>query len=174
MYFIAIRVFRNCGCGPTLVVSSFLAFLYREYPEQQFLGDKIMALIATKIPGMGYDKSTPGFVVYYQGPGSKVGRAMDHAVCVLMVCKVDQHVNGYFKTTTPPKDRRVIKILETLEESDGMSIRQPEATINLKHGQIRQILKFFPVENPAPVIKSGVPGLALRTCCLWFRGMICI
>ena len=54
---------------------------YREFLEDQLLGNQIKALVATTALGMGYDKPDLGFVVHYQSPGSviayyqQVGRA---------------------------------------------------------------------------------------------------
>ena len=46
-------------------------------------------------------------------------------------------------------------ILEALADSDGLSERRLEETVNLRQGQIEKVLKFLSVDNPAPVLKDG-------------------
>lgn len=137
---------------------------YRQHLEQQLLNDEIKALVATTALGMGYDKPDLGFVVHYQAPGSivayyqqvgRAGRAIDYAVGVLMSGEEDAHIHDYFRRSAFPKEKWVLAILEALEENDGLSTQQLEEAVNLRHGQIEQVLKFLSVESPAPVIKSS-------------------
>lgn len=137
---------------------------YRQHLERKLLNNEIKALVATTALGMGYDKPDLGFVVHYQAPGSivayyqqvgRAGRAIDHAVGVLMSGEEDSHIHDYFRKSAFPKERWVLAILEALEESDGLSVLQLEEAVNLRRGQIEQVLKFLSVENPAPVLKSG-------------------
>lgn len=137
---------------------------YRQNLERKLLNNEIKALVATTALGMGYDKPDLGFVVHYQAPGSiiayyqqvgRAGRAIDHAVGVLMSGEEDSHIHDYFRKSAFPKERWVLAILEALEESDGLSVPQLEKAVNLRRGQIEQVLKLLSVENPAPVLKSG-------------------
>jgi ATP-dependent DNA helicase RecQ len=137
---------------------------YRQHLERKLLNNEIKALVATTALGMGYDKPDLGFVVHYQAPGSivayyqqvgRAGRAIDHAVGVLMSGEEDSQIHDYFRKSAFPKERWVLAILEALEESDGLSVLQLEEAVNLRRGQIEQVLKFLSVENPAPVLKSG-------------------
>lgn len=137
---------------------------YRQHLEHKLLNNEIKALVATTALGMGYDKPDLGFVVHYQAPGSivayyqqvgRAGRAIDDAVGVLMSGEEDSHIHEYFRKSAFPKERWVLAILEALEESDGLSVPQLEEVVNLRRGQIEQVLKFLSVENPAPVLKSG-------------------
>ena len=137
---------------------------YRQHLEDQLLHNHIKVLVATTALGMGYDKPDLGFVVHYQAPGSiiayyqqvgRAGRAIDHAVGILMSGHEDNAIHEYFRRSAFPNEAWVEQILGVLEGSDGLTIRQLEEAVNLRHGQLEQALKFLSVENPAPVIKNG-------------------
>jgi ATP-dependent DNA helicase RecQ len=137
---------------------------YRQHLEDQLLRNQIKALVATTALGMGYDKPDLGFVVHYQAPGSivayyqqvgRAGRGIAHAVGILMSGAEDDDIHEYFRGSAFPKERWVQAILEALEESDGLSIFEIEEAVNLRRGQIEQVLKFLSVDSPAPVIKEG-------------------
>ena len=134
---------------------------YRQHLEDQLLRNQIKVLVATR---MGYDKPDLGFVVHYQAPGSivayyqqvgRAGRAIDYAVGILMSGREDDAIHEYFRQSAFPSESWVEQILDVLEDSDGLPIRQLEKAVNLRHGQLEQALKFLSVENPAPVIKNG-------------------
>jgi len=137
---------------------------YRQHLEDLLLGNGIKALVATTALGMGYDKPDLGFVVHYQAPGSiiayyqqvgRAGRAIDHAVCVLMSGQEDDDIHDWFRSSAFPDEQWVGSILTVLEQGDGMSLRQLEEAINLRRGQIEQALKFLSMETPAPVFRDG-------------------
>lgn len=137
---------------------------YRQHLEQCLQDNEFKALVATTALGMGYDKPDLGFVIHFQAPGSivayyqqvgRAGRAVDRAVCVLLVGDEDTHIHEYFRRSAFPKEIWVKDILDTLDESDGMSTPMLEAVVNLRRGQIEHVLKFLSVENPAPVVKAG-------------------
>lgn len=136
---------------------------YRQHLEDQLLNNRVKALVATTALGMGYDKPDLGFVVHYQAPGSivayyqhvgRAGRAIDHAVCVLMSGREDHDIHEYFRRSAFPSEEAIQIILDALAESDGMSMNELEEAVNLRHGQIERALKFLSVDNPAPVIKE--------------------
>jgi ATP-dependent DNA helicase RecQ len=135
---------------------------YRQYLEQLLLTNQLKVLIATTALGMGYDKPDLSFVIHYQAPGSivayyqqvgRAGRAIDHAVGVLMSGVEDQDIHEFFRDSAFPSEAHVNEILRELADSDGLSIRGIEERTNLRHGQIEKVLKLLSVENPAPVIK---------------------
>ena len=137
---------------------------YRQHLEDQLLHNHIKVLVATTALGMGYDKPDLGFVVHYQAPGSivayyqqvgRAGRAINHAVGILMSGREDTAIHEYFRQSAFPNEAWVETILEVLEDSDGLATRDLEEVVNLRHGQLEQALKFLSVENPAPVIKDG-------------------
>ena len=84
---------------------------YREHLEDLLLHNKLKVLVATVALGMGYDKPDLGFVVHYQAPGSivsyyqqvgRAGRAIDHAIGVLMIGGEDDDIHEYFRNQRVP------------------------------------------------------------------------
>jgi ATP-dependent DNA helicase RecQ len=137
---------------------------YREYLEGQLLGNRVKALVATSALGMGYDKPDLGFVVHYQAPGSiiayyqqvgRAGRAIDRAVGVLMSGDEDEEIHEFFRRSAFPREQFVQSILDALDDSDGLKVRELEEVVNLQFSQISQALKFLSVESPAPILKEG-------------------
>ncbi|MDE2888274.1 MAG: RecQ family ATP-dependent DNA helicase [Gemmatimonadota bacterium] len=137
---------------------------YRLHLEQKLLRNEIKALVATTALGMGYDKPDIGFVVHYQAPGSivayyqqvgRAGRAISHAIGLLMSGDEDADIHEYFRQSAFPEEAWVSAVLGVLEESDGLRVSQIEKAVNLTRGQIGQVLKFLSVDRHAPVIKSG-------------------
>jgi len=135
---------------------------YRQYLEQLLLTNQLKVLIATTALGMGYDKPDLSFVIHYQAPGSivayyqqvgRAGRAIDHAVGVLMSGVEDQDIHEFFRDSAFPSEAQINEILQVLAHSDGLSLPAIEEQTNLRHGQIEKVLKLLSVENPAPVIK---------------------
>ena len=137
---------------------------YREHLEGLLLRNELKVLVATSALGMGYDKPDLGFVVHFQAPGSivayyqqvgRAGRAIDFAAGILLSGREDHEIHDYFRRSAFPMERWVDAILDALARSDGMNARELEKEINLRYGQINQVLKYLSVENPAPVIRSG-------------------
>ena len=136
----------------------------RRQLEDRLLENRIKALVATTALGMGYDKPDLGFVVHFQAPGSiigyyqqvgRAGRAIDRAVGVVLSGEEDGRIHEFFRRTAFPDEGWVTSILNALEDSDGLKIRELETAINLRRGQIEKALKFLSVESPAPVVKVG-------------------
>ena len=138
--------------------------VYRQHLEDLLLNNKLKVLVATTALGMGYDKPDLGFVIHYQAPGSivayyqqvgRAGRGIDHAVGVLMSGTEDQDIHDYFRASAFPSEAQVNKILNILNQVDGLSIREIEERTNLRHGQIEKVLKLLSVESSAPVLKMN-------------------
>ncbi|WP_368209677.1 RecQ family ATP-dependent DNA helicase [Aeromonas sp. R4-2] len=137
---------------------------YRQHLEDLLLSNRLKVLVATTALGMGYDKPDLSFVIHYQAPGSivayyqqvgRAGRGIDHAVGVLMSGVEDQDIHEFFRSSAFPSEAHANQILQELEDSDGLSLRDLEEQTNLRNGQIEKVLKLMSVENPAPVIKDG-------------------
>ncbi|HHQ4536299.1 TPA: RecQ family ATP-dependent DNA helicase [Aeromonas veronii] len=137
---------------------------YRQHLEDLLLSNRLKVLVATTALGMGYDKPDLSFVIHYQAPGSivayyqqvgRAGRGIEHAVGVLMSGVEDQDIHEFFRSSAFPSEAHANQILQELEDSDGLSLRDLEEQTNLRHGQIEKVLKLMSVENPAPVIKDG-------------------
>jgi ATP-dependent DNA helicase RecQ len=137
---------------------------YRQHLEEQLLSNGLKVLVATTALGMGYDKPDLGFVIHYQAPGSiiayyqqvgRAGRAIGRALGLMMAGREDEDIHQFFRSTAFPDETRVNDILKALEKSDGLTVRELQAGVNLAQGQIEQVLKYLSVENPAPVIRQG-------------------
>lgn len=137
---------------------------YRMHLEDRLLNNQLKVLVATTALGMGYDKPDLGFVVHYQAPGSivgyyqqvgRAGRAISKSFGVLLSGKEDDKIHDFFRRAAFPSEKNVRLILEVLAESDGMTIYELQERLNLRVGQIEQVLKYLSVETPAPVFKQG-------------------
>ncbi|MEI6415187.1 MAG: RecQ family ATP-dependent DNA helicase [Pseudomonadota bacterium] len=137
---------------------------YRQHLEDQLLNNRLKVLVAMTALGMGYDKPDLGFVIHYQAPGSivayyqqvgRAGRAIDRAMGILLSGREDRDIHAYFRANAFPDESHVNAILEALASTDGLSVREIEAIVNLRKKQIEQALSFLSVDNPAPVIKDG-------------------
>jgi len=135
----------------------------REVLEQKLLNNEVKVLVATVALGMGFDKPDLGFVIHFQRPNSVVlyyqqvgraGRAVDEAYGILLHGEEDERITNFFIRNAFPPQQHVEVILKALDEADeGLSVRQLEACLNLRHGQIEKALKFLSVESPSPVTK---------------------
>jgi ATP-dependent DNA helicase RecQ len=135
--------------------------LYRRQLEERLLNNDLKVLVSTTALGMGYDKPDLGFVIHYQAPGSviayyqqvgRAGRAIQHAHGILLSGREDDEIHEYFRKSAFPSEAFVREILDTLEDSDGLTIWQLQDKVNLRMGQIEQVLKFLRVESPSPVL----------------------
>ena len=136
---------------------------YRITLEEKLLNNKIKALVATSALGMGYDKPDLGFVIHYQAPGNVVsyyqqvgraGRAIEKAYGILLTGREDGEIHEFFRRTAFPSEQDIYRILDLLNQSDGLSVREIEGKLNYSYSTIEKVLKLLSVENPAPVIKE--------------------
>lgn len=135
---------------------------YRQFLENALYNNEIKALISTSALGMGYDKPDLGFVVHFQAPGSiiayyqqvgRAGRAIDSAYGILLAGEEDEEIHRFFMSSAFPSPVRVEAILKAIETQNGLSVDDLMDIINLRKGQIEQVLKYISVEEPSPIIK---------------------
>ncbi|MEI6420917.1 MAG: RecQ family ATP-dependent DNA helicase [Lentisphaerota bacterium] len=137
----------------------------REKLEQQLLNNEIKVLVATVALGMGFDKPDLGFVIHFQRPASVVhyyqqvgraGRAVKEAFGILLHGEEDDNIADFFIRSAFPPQHHVDVILQELDKADGgLSVRQLEARLNLKHSQLEKALNHLSVEMPSPITKIG-------------------
>ncbi len=133
--------------------------------EQELLRNDVKVLVATVALGMGFDKPDLGFVIHYQRPASVVhyyqqvgraGRAVAEAFGILLHGEEDDPIAEFFMRNAFPPQRHVDAILGELDRAEGgLSVRELEAQLNLKHAQLEKALKYLSVEMPAPITKIG-------------------
>ena len=137
---------------------------YRRRLELALDRNEVKALVATPALGMGYDKPDLGFVVHYQAPGSiiayyqqvgRAGRGVKRALGVLLSGVEDGEIHEYLRRTAFPEGQWIKDVLHALENEEGLTARELEKLLNLRHGQIEKVLKVLSVDNPAPVIRDG-------------------
>jgi ATP-dependent DNA helicase RecQ len=140
--------------------------------EEELLGNRVKALVATSALGMGYDKADLRFVVHFQAPGSVVsyyqqvgraGRGVPHADAVLLRGAEDARIQDFFIEQAFPGEERVAAVLAELDaaEPEGRTARELMASVNLGAGRIEAMLKVLDVEGA--VTRAGsrwqsVPG----------------
>lgn len=133
--------------------------------EDDLLGNRVKALVATSALGMGFDKPDLGFVVHVGAPPSPVsyyqqvgraGRALDEAVVVLLASTMDEAVWEHFATATIPDPGRMTRMLTALAESDGpMSIPGLEAATGIRRGRVELMCKQLAVEGAVERTADG-------------------
>lgn len=137
---------------------------YRQYVEDSLYNNELKVVVATSALGMGYDKPDIGFVIHYQAPSSiisyyqqvgRAGRAIDKAYGILLSGQEDGDIHAYFRQSAFPTEDRVNAILANIEENEGLSVPDLMAKLNLRKGQIEQVLKYLSVEETSPIIKIG-------------------
>lgn len=138
--------------------------LVREQLEDRLLRNELKVLVATTALGMGYDKPDLGFVIHYQAPGNviayyqqvgRAGRAIDTSYGILLSGHEDEEIHDHFRRTALPSADRVDQVLELLAAHDSLSIYDLQAMMNLRAGQLDQVLKFLSSEDPSPIIVDG-------------------
>lgn len=137
---------------------------YRFFVEDALMNNEIKVVVSTSALGMGYDKPDLGFVVHYQAPSSiityyqqvgRAGRAIDVAYGILLSGTEDDDIHAYFRNSAFPSEERVLAILGLLEKYEGLSVQELMKHLNLRKGQIDQVLKHLQLEQNSPVIKIG-------------------
>lgn len=141
--------------GANLDEQNFLA-------ERKFMKNEIKVLVSTIKLGMGYDKPDISFVIHYQQPGSVVayyqqigraGRTIKEAYCYLLTGQEDQDIINYFIENSFPTIEQANRIVEAIENSDGLSKSQLEVKCNVEQSKLLQFVTLL--ENENIIYKSG-------------------
>ncbi|HYV04179.1 MAG TPA: helicase-related protein, partial [Blastocatellia bacterium] len=128
----------------------------REALEKTLLENEVKALVATVALGMGFDKPDLAFVVHFQRPGSVVayyqqvgraGRAVDRAYGILLSGSEDDDIQEYFIDTAFPSPETMTSVLDALGKSDGLSINELLATVNVSHSTADRALKLMEIDG---------------------------
>ncbi|MPY36246.1 RecQ family ATP-dependent DNA helicase [Streptomyces adustus] len=137
----------------------------RQQAEDDLLGNKVKALVATSALGMGFDKPDLGFVVHLGSPSSPIayyqqvgraGRGVEHAEVLLLPGKEDEAIWEYFASLAfPPEDlvRRTIDVLA--HAGRPMSLPALEPLVELRRSRLETMLKVLDVDGAVRRVKGG-------------------
>jgi ATP-dependent DNA helicase RecQ len=119
--------------------------------EDQLRDNQLKAVVATSALGMGYDKPDLAFCIHVGSPASPVayyqqvgraGRALDHAVAVLLPSDADEAIWHYFATATIPDPDQVERVLAVLRGGTA-SMPALESTTGIRRGRLEGMLKLL-------------------------------
>ncbi|EGX61175.1 putative ATP-dependent DNA helicase [Streptomyces zinciresistens K42] len=133
--------------------------------ENDLLGNRVKALIATSALGMGFDKPDLGFVVHLGSPSSPIayyqqvgraGRGVAHADVLLLPGQEDEAIWRYFADTAFPPEAQVRQTLATLSEAGRpLSVPALEASVELRRSRLETMLKVLDVDGAVKRVKGG-------------------
>ncbi len=132
--------------------------------EQELLGGRLKALVATSALGMGFDARL-GFVVnlgapaspvaYYQQVG-RAGRGTDNASVVLLPAWEDRDVWRYFASLAFPPEQHVRATLSALADAGRpMSTATLETYVELSRTRLETMLKVLDVDGAVDRVQGG-------------------
>ncbi|MGV9626421.1 RecQ family ATP-dependent DNA helicase [Streptomyces sp. NPDC003487] len=137
----------------------------RQQAEDDLLGNKVKALVATSALGMGFDKPDLGFVVHLGSPSSPIayyqqvgraGRGVEHAEVLLLPGKEDEAIWEYFASLAFPSEELVRRTLDVLARADGpMSLPALEPLVELRRSRLETMLKVLDVDGAVKRVKGG-------------------
>jgi ATP-dependent DNA helicase RecQ len=133
--------------------------------EDDLLGNRVKALVATSALGMGFDKPDLGFVVHLGAPQSPVayyqqigraGRAVERADVVLLPGLEDRDIWAYFASLAFPPERQVRATLDTLAGAGRpLSTAAIETHVDLSRGRLESMLKVLDVDGAVTRTAGG-------------------
>jgi ATP-dependent DNA helicase RecQ len=132
--------------------------------EEDLLGNRIKALVATSALGMGFDKPDLGFVVHMGAPQSPVayyqqvgraGRGVEKAEVVLLPGSEDREIWAYFASLAFPAEAVVRATLAALGEGGVLSTAALESRVDLSRSRLEMMLKVLDVDGAVRRVKGG-------------------
>ncbi len=133
--------------------------------EEDLLGNRVKALVATSALGMGFDKPDLGFVIHFGAPSSPIayyqqvgraGRGVAEASVILLPGPEDQAIWDYFASVGFPPEAQVRQALAVLTESGApMSTAALETRIELSRNRLETMLKVLDVDGAARRVRGG-------------------
>jgi len=125
--------------------------------EEALLANRVKVVVATSALGMGFDKPDLTFVIHYQSPGSPIayyqqvgraGRAVDHALGVLLRGREDNDIQDWFIRTAFPPQQQAEQVVRFLEDHvEPVAIAAMEREVNVRRSRIESMLKVLEVEG---------------------------
>nr|WP_228646733.1 RecQ family ATP-dependent DNA helicase [Microtetraspora sp. AC03309] len=132
--------------------------------EDDLLGNRIKALVATSALGMGFDKPDLGFVVHVGAPASPVayyqqvgraGRGVEKAEVILLPGTEDREIWSYFASLAFPPEQVVRATLAALSEEGMLSTAALETRVDLSRSRLEMMLKVLDVDGAVRRVKGG-------------------
>ncbi|MZF83528.1 RecQ family ATP-dependent DNA helicase [Streptomyces sp. SID5643] len=137
----------------------------RQQAEEDLLGNKVKALVATSALGMGFDKPDLGFVVHLGSPSSPIayyqqvgraGRGVKHAEVLLLPGKEDEAIWKYFASLAFPSEDLVRRTLDILAQAEKpLSLPALEPLVELRRSRLETMLKVLDVDGAVKRVKGG-------------------
>ncbi|MDF3147181.1 MULTISPECIES: RecQ family ATP-dependent DNA helicase [unclassified Streptomyces] len=137
----------------------------RQQAEDDLLGNKVKALVATSALGMGFDKPDLGFVVHLGSPSSPIayyqqvgraGRGVEHAEVLLLPGQEDEAIWQYFASLAFPSEELVRRTLDVLARADRpLSLPALEPLVELRRSRLETMLKVLDVDGAVRRVKGG-------------------
>ncbi len=131
--------------------------------EEDLLGNRVKALVATSALGMGFDKPDLGFVIHFGAPASPIayyqqvgraGRGVDDARVILLPGTEDAAIWDYFASVGFPSEAQVRAALGELTDQPT-STAALETRVDLSRSRLEAMLKVLDVDGAARRVGRG-------------------